>query len=177
MPFFIFVIFPLTEIILYTAVGRVLDGEKVLALTIFTSILGIILFRLRHYRKDGKVLFGSASFVPSRINPYLFTLGTLLLIIPGFLTDLLGIMLIIPAGRSLFYKICLRYFREHRASIPFPLNLLPFLFGINVFEDAETGSWEETEPETGPYNGDISHPDRNSGSEDDDIIDVEFTER
>jgi UPF0716 protein FxsA len=100
---------PLTEIALFVLVGDAIGLWPTLALTVLAAGLGILLIRgrslaaLRRLRPDGTL---QAVPMASVVDGAAVVAAGLLLIVPGFLTDLLGLSLLVPAvrrrlGRSL----------------------------------------------------------------------------
>ena len=96
---------PLIEIYLMIKVGGVIGALNTIFLIFFTAITGIYFARL-----DGinAIRSGFSQIVKNEIPIYEIISGAtlafaaLLLIIPGFLTDFFGFLLIIPITRKFF---------------------------------------------------------------------------
>ena len=98
---------PLIEIYLMIKVGGVIGAFNTIFLIFFTAVTGIFFARLEGFRA---LRSGFQQIVKNEIPIYEIISGAalafaaLLLIIPGFLTDLIGFLLIIPITRKFFIK-------------------------------------------------------------------------
>ena len=99
---------PLIEIYLMIKVGSVIGAFNTIFLIFFTAITGVYFARLEGLNA---IRSGFSQLVKNEIPVYEIISGAalafaaLLLIIPGFLTDLIGFLLIIPVTRKFFIKI------------------------------------------------------------------------
>ena len=98
---------PLIEIYLMIKVGSVIGAFNTIFLIFFTAITGVYFARLGGLNA---IRSGFSQLVKNEIPVYEIISGAalafaaLLLIIPGFLTDLFGFLLIIPITRKFFIK-------------------------------------------------------------------------
>ena len=122
---------PLIEIYLMIKVGSVIGAFNTIFLIFFTAVAGIFFARLEGFRA---LRSGFQQLVKNEIPIYEIISGAalafaaLLLIIPGFLTDLLGFLLIIPITRKILIKnISSKYKNKN-----------------NVSENIVEGDYEET---------------------------------
>ena len=98
---------PLIEIYLMIKVGGVIGAFNTIFLIFFTAITGIYFARLEGLNA---IRSGFNQLVKNEIPIYeiisgaALALAALLLIIPGFLTDLVGFLLIIPITRKFFIR-------------------------------------------------------------------------
>ena len=98
---------PLIEIYLMIKVGGFIGAINTIFLIFLTAVLGIFFARLEGFRT---LRSGFQQLVKNEIPIYEIISGAalafaaLLLIIPGFLTDVIGFLLIIPFTRNLFIK-------------------------------------------------------------------------
>ncbi|QQK77290.1 FxsA family protein [Salicibibacter cibarius] len=103
---------PIIEIIVIWLVGRALGFWPTLFLLVLTSVLGIWLAR-REGRQTWRVLQlqiqNQQTPTGVALDGICILFGGFLLIAPGFLTDLLGFMLILPFTRT-YIKGFVRYF-------------------------------------------------------------------
>ena len=96
---------PLIEIYLMIKVGGLIGALNTIFLIFFTAITGIYFARLAGLNT---IKSGFNQLIKNEIPIYEIISGAalafaaLLLIIPGFLTDLIGFLLIIPVTRKLF---------------------------------------------------------------------------
>lgn len=99
-----FVVLPLVEIYLISLVGHVLGLPATLAVLLLVSVLGATVVKregLRTWRELRSAT--AAGKLPTRplADGALVLVGGALLLTPGFLTDALGALLVLPATRSI----------------------------------------------------------------------------
>ena len=98
---------PLIEIYLMIKIGGVIGAFNTIFLIFFTAITGVYFARLEGLNA---IKSGFGQLVRNELPVYEIISGAalafaaLLLIIPGFLTDLVGFLLIIPVTRKFFIK-------------------------------------------------------------------------
>ena len=98
---------PLIEIYLMIKVGGVIGAFNTIFLIFFTAAAGIFFARLEGFRA---LRSGFQQLVKNEVPIYeiisgaVLAFAALLLIIPGFLTDLVGFLLIIPVTRKILIK-------------------------------------------------------------------------
>jgi len=98
---------PLIEIYLMIKIGSVIGAFNTIFLIFFTAIIGIYFAKLEGLNV---IRSGFGQLVKNEIPIYEIISGAalafaaLLLIIPGFLTDLVGFLLIIPVTRKFFIR-------------------------------------------------------------------------
>ena len=107
----LFVVVPIAEIYLLIQVGQAIGPWWTIALLIADSILGSMLLRAQGraaWRRFGEAM--QAGRVPARevIDGALVLAGGVLLITPGFLSDVLGLLLLIPPTRAVVRAIVAR---------------------------------------------------------------------
>ena len=96
---------PLIEIYLMIKVGGMIGALKTIFLIFFTAITGIYFAKLaglNTIRSGFNQLIKNEIPIYEIISGAALAFAALLLIIPGFLTDLIGFLLIIPATRKFF---------------------------------------------------------------------------
>ena len=111
-PFFLlFIGFPALEIFLLIKIGGQVGALNTVALIFLTAIVGIYFAKLQGIQtlKSGMVnLYQNKIPVYEMISGASIAFAALLLIIPGFLTDLIGFLLLIPFTRKIFFKIAFK---------------------------------------------------------------------
>ena len=108
--FFIIVV-PALEIYVFFKVGNVFGALNTVLLIISTAVIGIYFARLEGLStfKSGLTnLYNKKSPIYEIISGASIALGALLLIIPGFVTDVFGFLLIIPFTRNLLIKFIVK---------------------------------------------------------------------
>ena len=98
---------PLLEIYLFIKIGSQIGALNTILLIFLTAILGVFYAR---YEGLNTLKSGFTQLIKNEIPAYELISGAaiafaaLLLIIPGFLTDLMGFVLIFPFTRKLLFK-------------------------------------------------------------------------
>ena len=98
---------PLIEIYLMIKIGSLIGAFTTIFLIFFTAVTGIYFAKLEGLNA---IRSGFAQLVRNEMPIYEIISGAalafaaLLLIIPGFLTDLVGFLLIVPITRKIFIK-------------------------------------------------------------------------
>jgi UPF0716 protein FxsA len=100
----IFIVVPIAELAVLIQVGQEIGVAWTVAILVADAILGSILMRAQGraaWRRFNEAL--QAGRVPARevLDGGLVMFGGLLLLTPGFITDLLGLLLLIPPTRAL----------------------------------------------------------------------------
>lgn len=104
LPFFLFLVFPLIEIYLLILVGSIIGAGLTLFLCISTAVIGGILVRQQGFSTlsslQAAMARGEVPALEMLEGVILFVCG-ILLMIPGFLTDILAFLVLIPSLRRL----------------------------------------------------------------------------
>jgi|SRR5690625_1152116 len=109
--FLIIFVIPVIEIILFVWVGNSLGVWSVIGLIFLTAVLGIALAQyqgLENWRKAQEAWQRGEYPTDYMINSICILIGAFLIIIPGFLTDFVGLILLIPWTRLLLKKYLLK---------------------------------------------------------------------
>ena len=102
------ILVPIIEIYLFIKIGSQIGALTTIILIFLTAILGIIYAR---YEGVNTLKSGFVQLVKNELPIYeivsgaAITFAALLLIIPGFATDIIGFLLIFPFTRNLILKI------------------------------------------------------------------------
>jgi len=98
---------PLIEIYLFIKVGSYIGAFNTISLILITAIIGVIYAR---YEGFNTLKSGMSQLIKNQLPIYEIISGAalafaaLLLILPGFATDILGLLLIFPPTRKLLFK-------------------------------------------------------------------------
>ena len=106
--FLIFIVLPALEIFFMIKIGSEIGALNTLALIFLTAILGAFFARIQGIQtlKSGLVnLYQNKVPIYELISGASIAFAAVLLIIPGFLTDLIGFILLIPFTRKVLFKI------------------------------------------------------------------------
>jgi UPF0716 protein FxsA len=99
---------PLVEIAGFIVVGSQIGVLATIGLIVATAIVGAILLRVQGFGAMTRIRQAAArDQSPAReiIHGAMIMLAGILLLIPGFLTDLLGILLFLPPVRELAWRL------------------------------------------------------------------------
>ena len=108
---------PLIEIYLMIKVGSVIGAFNTIFLIFFTAVTGIYFARLaglNALRSGFNQLVKNEIPIYEIISGAALAFAALLLIIPGFLTDIIGFFLIVPITRKIFIKIISSKFNKNK---------------------------------------------------------------
>jgi UPF0716 protein FxsA len=132
-------VLPLLEVVVFVAVAAIIGFWNAVLLTLVTSLIGAFLLRmagqprLRQFQSSVASGFAaSGDFSGSGLST---VLAGFLLLLPGFLTDLIALLLLIPQVRWLFAAMVTRTLSAEAAKPP------PGVV------DLEPGEWRD-EPQT-----------------------------
>ena len=109
--FLLFIGLPALEIFLLIKIGSQVGALNTLALIFLTAIIGIYFAKLQGIQtlKSGMVnLYQNKMPIYEMMSGASIALAALLLIVPGFFTDLIGFLLLIPFTRKIFFKLAFR---------------------------------------------------------------------
>ena len=108
-PFFlIFICLPALEIYLLIKVGGHVGALNTVALIFLTAIIGVYFARYQGIQtlKSGIInLYQNKMPVFEIVSGASIAFAALLLIVPGFLTDFIGMLLLIPLSRNIMFKL------------------------------------------------------------------------
>ncbi len=110
---FLLILVPLLELYILIKIGGYLGALQTVALVVLAALLGIVLVRLEGLRTLQKIRQSlSQGIVPAEemVDGVLIFVGGILLIIPGVLTDLFALVLLIPYTRTIFKRWLRRRF-------------------------------------------------------------------
>ena len=125
----LFISIPLIEIYLFIKIGSYIGAFNTISLILITAIIGLVYAR---YEGFNTLRSGMSQLIKNEIPIYEIISGAalafaaFLLIMPGFLTDLIGFLLIIPITRKFFIKFISSKFNKK-----------------NINENVIEGSFEE----------------------------------
>ena len=114
---------PIIEIYLFIKIGSQIGAFNTISLIFITAIIGIIYAR---YEGINTLKSGLSQLFKNEVPTYelisgaAIALGALMLIIPGFATDFLGFLFIIPVTRKLIFgKLSKKFNKEKKKQEPF----------------------------------------------------------
>jgi UPF0716 protein FxsA len=116
--FLVFSVVPVLELYVLIKVGKLIGAWETVAVLLAVSFAGAWLVRRQGFailsRIQGELATGRLP-AAEMLDGFLVLVGGVLLLTPGFLTDFLGILFLLPAGRF-FLKQYLRRWLERRLS-------------------------------------------------------------
>ena len=113
--FLLFTIVPIIELFLLIQVGQVIGAWDTVLIVIITGILGAYMARAQGMAiiaNTQKQLAQGQIPTDPIVNGFLVFIGGLLLITPGFVTDLFGLSLVFPWTRKLYIKSVKTFFKK-----------------------------------------------------------------
>jgi len=105
--FLLIISIPLIEIYLFIKIGSYIGAFNTVTLIIITAIIGVIYAR---YEGFNTLKSAMSQLIKNQIPIYeimsgaVLAFAALLLILPGFATDIIGFLLIFPLTRKLFFR-------------------------------------------------------------------------
>lgn len=104
---FLFLAVPLLELFVLIQVGRQIGAAATIALVILTAVAGVFLLRRQSYtvvaRVREKVAVGE---MPAKemLDGLFVAIGGLLLLLPGFISDVIGLCCLLPPIRAVLMR-------------------------------------------------------------------------
>ena len=110
---------PLVEIYLFIQIGAQIGAFNTILVILLTAVVGVYFARLQGLStlKSGITqLYSNQIPVYEMMSGAALTLAALLLIIPGFATDIIGFLLIIPVTRNIFFKFLSKKYTKQKSA-------------------------------------------------------------
>ena len=111
------ILVPIIEIYLFIKIGSQIGAFNTISLIFVTAIIGVVYAR---YEGLNTLKSGFSQLIKNEVPAYEIISGaaiafaSLLLIIPGFATDIFGFLLIFPFTRKLIFKRLSKKFKNER---------------------------------------------------------------
>ena len=108
---------PLVEIYLFIKIGAQIGAFNTILIILLTAVIGIYFVRLQGLTtlKSGVTqLYRNQIPVYEMMSGAALAFAALLLIIPGFATDIVGFLLILPVTRNLIFKYLGRKYKKEK---------------------------------------------------------------
>ena len=104
-------ILPLAEIAGFILVGRAIGVLATLALVVLSTLVGLMLLRAQRVRVSAALRGGMRDMTAPRLlgDAAYKSLAGVLLLIPGFVTDAVGLLLLLPPVRALIRLVIGRW--------------------------------------------------------------------
>ena len=117
--FFLFIIgLPALEIFIMIKIGAKIGALNTISLIFLSGIIGVYFARLQGLQtlKSGMIsLYQNKMPVYELLSGASIGIAALLLITPGFLTDLIGLLFLVPFTRKIIFNIALKNKKEVNA--------------------------------------------------------------
>ena len=116
------ILVPIIEIYLFIKIGSQIGAFNTISLIFITAIIGVIYAR---YEGINTLKSGISQMIKNEIPAYEIISGAaiafaaLLLIIPGFATDLLGFLLVFPITRKFIFGNLSKKFKKKTTTKPY----------------------------------------------------------
>ncbi|HDO21646.1 MAG TPA: FxsA family protein [Nitrospirae bacterium] len=118
--FLIFTLIPVAELAVLIKVGSVIGTLNTIAIVILTAIIGAYMVRLEGigvWLRIRRNLMDGIFPADDLINGAMILIAGALLLTPGFITDIIGFLMVFPVTRGFIKKILKRYFDGRITSI------------------------------------------------------------
>ena len=112
--FVLFTLVPILELTLLIKVGSQIGAIKTIILTILISVTGAWLARLQGFLVLQKIQNSlSQGIMPTEemLDGMLILKGGILLLTPGFITDIIGLLMLFPVTRWLLKQLARKYIK------------------------------------------------------------------
>ena len=109
--FLIFIALPAVEIFLMIKIGGKIGALSTIFLIFLTAIIGIYFAKLQGIKtvRSGLInLYRKKAPIYEIISVWAIAIAALLLIIPGFFTDIIGFLLLIPLTRKILINLFIK---------------------------------------------------------------------
>ena len=109
--FLIFIALPALEIFLILKIGSKVGALNVIALIFLTAIIGVYFAKLQGIQtlRSGMInLYRNKLPVYDLLSGASIAIAALLLIVPGFFTDFIGFLILIPFTRKIIFRMALK---------------------------------------------------------------------
>ena len=109
--FLLFIGLPTLEIFIMIKIGGKVGALNTIALVFLTAVIGVYFAKLQGIKtlKSGMVnIYQNKLPVYEILSGASIAIAALLLIVPGFFTDFLGVLLLIPFTRRIVFNIALK---------------------------------------------------------------------
>ena len=106
--FLIFIALPAIEIFIMIKIGGHIGALNTMGLIFLTAIIGIYYARIQGIQtlRSGIIdIYQNKAPIKQLITGASIAFAAILLIVPGFFTDLIGFILLIPFSRNILFKI------------------------------------------------------------------------
>tara|TARA_X000001036_G_scaffold435802_1_gene477747 strand:- start:1427 stop:1846 length:420 start_codon:yes stop_codon:yes gene_type:complete len=106
--FLLFIGIPALEVFLFIKIGGQVGALNTIALIFLTAIIGLYFARLQGIQtlKSGMVNFYQNKLpIYEMMSGASIAIAAIMLIIPGFFTDVIGFLLLIPVTRKIFFQL------------------------------------------------------------------------
>ena len=111
--FFLLIVVPAVELTILIKIGGHMGALETIALVLLTAMLGLRMFRYQSASMPLRLQRGELEPNQAVLEGTLLSLGALCLLIPGFITDILGAICLIPFLRKLLAKRLLKRFEAY----------------------------------------------------------------
>jgi UPF0716 protein FxsA len=116
--FVLFLLVPIVEIYLLIKVGSLIGALPTVALVVLTAVIGSAMLRhqgIAVLREAQNTLDSGGLPARALLDGVFLVVGGVLLLTPGFFTDALGFLCLLPAGRNWLIRAAVRYGERLRA--------------------------------------------------------------
>ena len=124
----LFTVIPTIELIILVGIGQLIGFWPTVALVVMTGMLGAILAKVAGFSIVSQIIGDLRNgIMPGRrlVDGVLILMAGVMLITPGILTDIAGLLLLFPATRTFFREKVIKWLKR---------KLLKGSFNVNFFK-------------------------------------------
>ena len=113
--FILFAVVPVIELYLLLKIGSYIGPLRTVIITLCISGIGAYLAKSQGFKVIGKINQALREGLPPTreiLNGLFILIGGLLLLTPGFLTDFIGLTMLIPPVRALYSKAAANFIQK-----------------------------------------------------------------
>ncbi len=111
IPLILILLFPVAEIYAFVEIGKLLGGWQTALWVIFSAVAGIMLLRVHGIAAMRRIQAAMLNGEPparTMFDSALLFLSAILFIIPGFISDAIALLLMLPPVRWLVVRLMMR---------------------------------------------------------------------
>ena len=119
---FIFILLPIIEISLFIQFGGAIGTLNTILLIFLTAVLGVYFVRLQGFStliRMQQEIQNQEFPVKSLFDGFIIMISGILLVIPGFFTDLIGLLGLIPITRYFIGRWIIHFFIKNRSNFAY----------------------------------------------------------
>ena len=127
------ILVPILEIYLFIKIGSQIGAFTTISLIFFTAIIGVFYARyegLNTLKSGVSQLYKNQMPLFELMSGAALAVAAVLLILPGFATDILGFLIIFPLTRKLIFKLVTKKGKDTNEAVSYTHLTLPTIYSV-----------------------------------------------